>query len=360
MRYNELFEARRNPVQNPRMNEVEFVAQYKDRPNIYLHTTSVEKVGIYPKSSDSHDSPTGIYAYRIADIYEDDIARWNNEKYNRGLSHLSYHGGDHLYILRSDISINFPKDYTEDDLQRDTAKLAELYQLQPNDIARLRRAARTNPNFRDMPAGYLWGMTKALAAGGLSELDEYTSVDCKRWNGVLRALGYTGFNDPGYGLIHGTESSQALFLTTQAFTVIDHMQKNQKQKEIKIADKVYKGGRMPRDLVMKGFDSVFFHNNEPEDFKNVQRWTVDGMSYDQFWSFARFLPWNAQGIIKRLGGFEGSFDKRANYDIEFLKNVTVPKIPEGFPVGTITISKFSDNYVMDNLPGTIQQKIIRV
>jgi hypothetical protein len=162
--YLHLVEARRNPEQNPRLNAVEFLRQYKDNPKMYLHTTNVMKVGIYPKSTDSHDSPVGIYAYRLVDIWEDAIERWNTGDYKRGLEFLPYHGGDQLFVLESDIDPNFPEHYTDDDLARDGDKLKQLFGLSDQRIAKLLRTAKTNQNFRDCPAGYFWGMVKALVA----------------------------------------------------------------------------------------------------------------------------------------------------------------------------------------------------
>ncbi|RLA60039.1 MAG: hypothetical protein DRQ78_09880, partial [Epsilonproteobacteria bacterium] len=42
------------------------------------------------------------------------------------------------------------------------------------------------------------------------------------WNNILRRLGYNGFVDrSGSGLIHSNEPTQAVFLSTRAFTVVD-------------------------------------------------------------------------------------------------------------------------------------------
>ena len=160
----DLFELRRNPEQNIKMSAVDFLRQYKDNPKMYLHTAPILKVGIYPKSIDGHDSPIGIYAYRLMDIWKDVIEKWNTGEYKRGLEFLPYHGGNYLFVLESDINPDFPGTYSEDDLNTDIAKLQKIYGLSDRRISLLKGAAKTNLNFQDIPAGYLWGMTKALVA----------------------------------------------------------------------------------------------------------------------------------------------------------------------------------------------------
>lgn len=375
-----MMERRRNPEQNPRETLMAFLSQYKDNPKMYLHTTSLPKVGIYPKSSSSHDSPAGIYAYRLVDIWERDIERWNTGEYQRGLEFLAYRGGDHLFILESDIDPDFPGDYTNDDLDRDINNMKRLYGLSDQRIQRLRATARTNQNFRDCPAGYFWGMTKALVAG-VSEFDEYTPVDTKRWNGLLRKLGYVGFNDPGMGVIHGAEGTQALFLSTSAFRIADYMLANRRQKMVTIGDQKYKGGHLPRNLVMRGIPNTLFYNYEPADFAKVRSWTVEGMELRDLPTFMRFVPWNGVGIVKRIvmGTAANSSYEHGEVRRFFQKYPTLPKnikvedlhvggqfpvllinlIPAEFPVDTITIAAgFGPvSHGIDKLPPAIQAKI---
>lgn len=381
-----LAERRRNPEHNPRETPVEFLRKYKDNPKMYLHMAPILKVGIYPKSSSSHDSPAGIYAYRLMDIWEGDIERWNTGNYSgknaRGLEFLPYHGGNHLFVLESDIDHNFPGDYTEHDLETDIQKLQSLYGLSDKRIARLRRTAKTNQNFHDSPAGYMWGMTKALVAG-VDEFDAYTPVDTLKWSEVLRKMGYVGFNDPGYSLIHGAESSQAVFLTPKAYRVVDYMQKNRQQRMVTIGNDKYIGGRLPKDLEMNGIPNTLFYNHTPEDFAKVRRWTVGSMPYYDLSTFIRFVPWNAKGIVKTLtmGASANEFHESSEVRrfMEQLQIRPIPKnikiinlyvggrfpsmllkmIPNNFPVETITISQFASDAGLDMLSDVIRQKIVQ-
>jgi cold shock CspA family protein len=374
MKIIELFEKRKNPEQNPRIDVIQFLTQYKDRDDIYIHTTEVEKVGIYPKSSQSHDSPLGIYAFRLKDV-------WSYiEPYKKGLSMLPYYGGKHLYVLQSDIPSDFVDAYSETDLENDIEKLKKIYNISDDGIKRLKRTARTNLNFKNCPAGYLWGITKALIAG-VDEFDEYVPVNTRKWTILLLKLGHKAFNDPGYGFIHGAESTQALFLDISSFKVIDHMNTNMKQKIIHLDNKQYSGGHFPKHLVMSGIPNTFFYNNYPEDLKNIKSWTVKHMSIDEYKTFLKFLPYNATGVIETLTLGEGSLDNfhtSSNVRKFFEKIKTIPAnvvinsihvggqypamllkyIPETFDVKQITISKYAEKYGFNDLP--IKEKIVEI
>lgn len=379
MDLNDLLERRRNPEQNPRVGAVEFLRRYKDNPKMYLHTTNLQKVGIFPRSTASHDLPAGIYAYRLMDIWEDTIERWNSGEYQRGLEFLPYTGGDHLFVLESDIDPDFPHDYSQQDLNADIVKLKKLFGFPDERIKRLERTAETNLNFQECPAGYLWGMTKAIAAGIDHEFDQYTPVNTMRWNTLLRRLGYVGFNDPGVGVIHGAEPTQAVFLTAAAFRVVDHMLKNRRQRGVDIGGQKYRGGRLPKNLVMQGIPNTLFHNYEPSDFASVRSWTVAGMGLDNLSTFIRFVPWNATGVIERLVIGTAAND---SYEMGYLrrffeKHPTLPKhihvkdlyvggkqpasllrlVPVNYPVESITYSAMAHKWGLDELPEPIKAKL---
>lgn len=83
------------------------------------------------------------------------------------------------------------------------------------------------------PVTSMWNITRLLSlriAG--------TNGASVMWNKILRGLGYAGFADrTGAGIIHPSEPMQAMFLTTQAFTVIERFEnKPAKKQDIKIGN----------------------------------------------------------------------------------------------------------------------------
>ncbi|MFA5490950.1 MAG: hypothetical protein WC284_17360 [Candidimonas sp.] len=369
-------ELRRNPSKNIRETIYEFFNKYRNDENAYVHTTNIDKVGINPKKYDSHDSPVGIYAFRIMDI-ADSIDRIRPDTKSLGLI-LPYYGGNYTFILSSPIPHDFVKIYTNELLNSDIEKMKDMFSLSENDIKKLKSSARTNLNFIDAPAGYLWGMTKSIAGGFVDEFDNYTSVDTRKWSTILRKLGHEAFNDPGYGFIHGAESTQALFLNTSTFNVIDRLIVTERRKielDIGYVD------RIPKHLHMKTIPNTFFYNNEKEMFSNIRSWTVDYMSINDYNRWSRWLPWNAEGRIGHLS-VPSSVSFNATRDtIKELKNIKnqnviidelslginepyeiyqiVKSLNPNIPVNKITYgTRFNEPIKIDDIDDNIAKKII--
>lgn len=300
MKLENIFEARRNPTINVKQSAYEYLKQYKDRDDIYIHTNNVDKVGINTRYSDSHDSPNGIYAFKLKDIWKDSIERWNSGDYAkkpRGLSHLPYSGGDNIFILKSKEKPVTLENYTNSDLEKDIKQLKIMFKLDDDDIKKLKLAARTNLNFVDSSIGYLWGITKAIAAGYVSEFDGYMRTDTKKWGFILRKLGHELFHDIGHGWIHAAELGQTLFLSTKPFKVID-LFKERKKKYVKYGGNVYQSA--PKRINMTSFDNVFFYNHDAKQFSNVLEWNVEHASVDDVLRLSKLLPYKGKAVIDTL------------------------------------------------------------
>lgn len=259
MKIIDLYEARRNPDLNEKESFYDFLLKYADDPSMFLHTTDVEKVGINPKTAkkSGHDTPAGIFTFQISALKQR-IEMAKEQKLSPALF-LDYYGGNHAFVLQSNEPFTDTlKTYTEDDLQNDVEKLKEIYDDELVDKSL--SIAPSNENYVDSPIGKLWGMTKAIAIGGTSELSHQQYPDALKWNTILRKIGHTSFHDTGQGWIHGYESAQSLFLTTKAFTVVDHMVIKRKQKEIKIGGQEYKGGRLPKTISLEKIDELELMN----------------------------------------------------------------------------------------------------
>lgn len=380
-------EARREPDQNPKISIYEFLLPYSKNPDVHIHTTTVNKVGIYPRSPENHDSPIGVYAYRLVDIWDDYIERWNTGEYAskpRGLSMLPYYGGAYTFVLRERTPAITAESYTQEQLESDISKISEWYDLTDGELKSIKALARTNLNFRStLPVSMLWAITKTLNSDVSSDgFDNNTRVNVKEWNHLLRRLGYTAFSDSGYGYIHGAESTQTVFLAKSAFEVVDLHQKFIKKTFNTGSGQTYQS--IPKRLSMKSIPNTFFYNNEPSEFSKVVEWRVDLMSSTDFSTFTRFLPKTAKGFIGTLS-MSGSHVGVVRTNLELLKrledhtNIVVDtvyigmtdwmdivqllnKFPETANVKNIAISKWqriSDAY-LDKLPEHVARRLIMV
>lgn len=181
---------------------------------------SGHKIGINPKT-ESLTTPAGIYAYPLREM-------WNAVVRD----HLPFAGSrEFVFVLRGKGLVDLST-YATTDFARDLNKLKPII-------------AQFNPDTKELtkewiglaevktPGGYIWSIVENLAemisdrrAGydPTNVTSRFKSEKSKPWvwNGLLRALGYSGFVDrKGEKIIHFIEPKQALFLSTEAFNVIE-------------------------------------------------------------------------------------------------------------------------------------------
>lgn len=295
-----LVEKRRNPEQNPKENVYDFLLKYADDETMFLHTTSVEKVGVNPRRAkhSSDDTPSGVYTYQLKSIVPNlKLGKENNQTVSLA---LPYYGGPEFYILKATVPVEDTyKNYTKDDLEKDISKLKEKYPAEKID--KFLSIAPSNENFVNAPIGYLWGVTKAIAIGDTSELSHQQYPDPVKWNSVLRYLGHDVLVDTGYGWIHAAESTQALFLDSSSYEIIDHMKVKRKQEIITIGGKEYKGGRLPKDIYLKSISDTEISNLDvTNETKKVRSVTISQTSrLSGVMSLKRIFP-NAEIRIEKV------------------------------------------------------------
>ena len=117
-----LFEARRNPEQNPKISAYDALEKYKDDEDIYISFTGVDKIGINPHSP--YNTPISIYSYPLKEIFKE---------FNHKQRHVEvpFAGkAPYIWVIRQ-TKEKFVKDlyteYTSADFDRDMAKLDQLY-----------------------------------------------------------------------------------------------------------------------------------------------------------------------------------------------------------------------------------------
>lgn len=225
-----LEEARRNPEKNPKISSADALRAYKDNPDIYISFTDINKIGINPKSD--YDSPNGIYTYPLREMFK-----------NIQQDSIPYAGGrPYIYILER-TSKNFVedlyKDYTNKDYTRDEREIknllyaskeftdwAEMMEMSLEDTFTVIREQAFKKARIKGPSGFFWSLSREA-----SNMFDFSTIQVRTlqkgsstqsWNNLLRKLGYEGFADKsGKGIIHIAEPTQAVFLTSKAFKVID-------------------------------------------------------------------------------------------------------------------------------------------
>ena len=258
-----LEEKRRNPKLNPKISVVELLRPYKDDPDMYISFTTIDKIGINPKSQ--YDTPNGIYTYPLKEIFDEVDS--NN---------IAFAGdAPYVWLLKSKNKKRFVKDlykdYTSKDYDKDMKKIKKLWGDKSDDIDEVIHDGLETRQIKS-PVGAFWQTTKLLT----NLLYHYDKIIKARnegsaWNSILRKLGYSGFADKSSkGIIHPSEPIQAVFLSKDAFTVIDKFENKRYEgrREVIWKSTVFQG--QGADWVGGGFkDSTWYkgtwHNGT---FKN--------------------------------------------------------------------------------------------
>lgn len=345
-----IYEARRNPEQNPKINILDKLIEYADDPSMFIHTTSVDKVGINPKTarSTSDDTPAGIFAFHLA-TYKSQLIKAKENGWSLTFV-FPFVGGDNVFVLKSNEPyVDTLKNYSDSDLKVDIEKLKEKYG--ETLVSKSLSIASSNENYVKSPIGDLWGMTKAIAIGGTSELSHQQYPNPMKWHNILRYLGFETLNDSGYGWLHGAESAQTLFLTVKAFTVVDKLVRNRKQKTYTIGRKEYVGGRLPKHLVLDNIDSTELANIErDETTKKVQTITIPKMTFQNISgipSLQATFP-NSSIIIDEFIGDVAMFERLSDRVVDFFKKLNINKFIfsrtfPGFPRDLKTLATMTTN-----------------
>jgi hypothetical protein len=217
MRVQEIItELRRNPEQNPRINPVSQLEPLSRDPNVFVSYTKLPKLGINPNPS-SINTPAAVYAYPLAEIWPD---------IRRDLRNVPFAGnGNYMYVFRSQSPVMNIDEFMPKDLR----------QAMRNLHGRIKGSVKSLPYHEIDGPGYLRpfaGLLQhtrdlTLKKKGLSDI-EFTGKNRRRpsayaftWNKMLRtATGYNAFMDPGQGIIHGGEPTQAMFLDPTKLEII--------------------------------------------------------------------------------------------------------------------------------------------
>jgi len=239
----DIIEARTKPAQNPKVSAYEKLLPYKDDPDIYITFTSLNKAGINPKSA--FNTPNGVYTFPLAltwEMYEvdryKDFTQYPDFVAGRPyIQVLKYTRAGRSLVISSNPNTS---NYTEDDLEKDLAKLQKQYHLSDEAIGRKKTSATEFQGYYDGtfptqgPAAILWTVTRSIAYDKLHKRKESRSgYDYEingshpvprvtnDWSSVFRGLGIQLVVDEFHSVIHEAEPCQAVFFSKKAFKHID-------------------------------------------------------------------------------------------------------------------------------------------
>jgi hypothetical protein len=200
----ELLEARKKPEMNKKHSTLDKLLQIsKQHPNSFVTFTTVDKLGINPKST--YDTPIGIYSYPIKYVIDEE-----GQVPFAGSSpnvQVFEYTGSNMWNLSDDIQ----------DIQPRIIKALEAKQFDAT-------AAKEATNAKQLWYAMYKGISNipAPAQGGsliTKMIQASQNPKAKRRNSITRSIlmaaGIDAILDWGHGIIHTNEPTQALFLNNQ-------------------------------------------------------------------------------------------------------------------------------------------------
>jgi len=224
---------------NDKISVYQELEKYKDRDDIYISFTRVNKIGINPKSD--FNTPNGIYTYPLKLVWEE-YGLENGLVDGETLDMKIPFGGDREFVQviqlidDSNVIKDITYDYRQQDLERDIDKLSKMVSSQNQDRFKsiIEEASDVDYEYEDddednyyynrntSDFGQLWFITRAIAYDNYNFPEFKNTSITNRWRHILTKLGYDGVCDKnGEGIIHPSEPIQAVFLSIKPIKWID-------------------------------------------------------------------------------------------------------------------------------------------
>lgn len=215
-----IFEARRNPELNPKIDLFNELNKYAKQKDVFVTFTSGfqtkdsrsgmrSKIGINPNNA--YSTPVGIYCYPIDYILDYNASR-------RSIS-APYTGRDEwkfLYILRvKEDGIIETDDDAKEPYEKMVQKAKDIFGDEEGSLL-----IRVSDNTAKLPGtkAALWNLARLMANSIKSEKTKSTSM----WTKLMREVGVKMLVDRNKeGLIHQSEPTQGVIFDTRLFSVID-------------------------------------------------------------------------------------------------------------------------------------------
>lgn len=315
-----LNEIRRNPEYNPKISAVKSLEKYKDNDSYFITFTSIEKVGLNPKSPFS--TPVGLYAYKLKDVYDELI----DKNYLFGV--------DRPFVNVIQLNTNKILDLENySNKQQDIEKLKKIYESEFKDsFENMVKEFESSKHLLypiNTDGKYVYGLMNHISnkKSGKSGQVQKSMV---YFNVLLRKMGYDVVIDRT-GTIHLLQPSQAVFLTPSSYKVVEKIiNKNYDNNTQKTSTYWYKGMNPTVDNVIlrKTNDSYEILLIKRAGKVEQGKWALPGGFVDtnakkgEEWKAGRETPRQAairelqeetglyiqalSNIVKEIGVYEGS------------------------------------------------------
>jgi hypothetical protein len=212
MRAYELLEYRRAGSRYPKQAAIDVLKKYENQDDVYVSFTEIEKLGINPQSN--YNTPLGIYSYPLKAAMK---------VYGvRSIEDFPF-ANDAPYIWIFKAQAKDVVDFTEIDLKKTIKTITADYpDITKNDIKNWMETAGIRDTEDDEVELLADEMDEGKYAAYIWNITRLGTKNSKKWNHILRKLGYNGISDKtGIGLIHANEPCQAVFFSIRGLEILE-------------------------------------------------------------------------------------------------------------------------------------------
>lgn len=320
MKLIELFEARRNPEQNPKLSLIDVLRKYKDDPDIYITFRSVPHLNINTRYG--FNTPMGVYFYPLK-------AFWNHfsSYFERGELPMRMYATEMRYCFisryngKGNKEIRDTNAYTHADRVRDFDELRKLGYDVDNAFSQIPDNQYTQNEF-----GKFWNTLNVLTQRVRGKNKLGTNLLALEKNKILRRLGYAYVSEPGgSGIIHPNEVEQGFFISAAYIQTI-----NMVDREMGQVQKTIRGGIKAK--YAKAFTNLKDWFEDIVDEYNDEAWATIGEFDDYENSTANPLRWADLNIT-------------LNPDQDYQKLTIQQKTPSQAVLGYLLITKIKSGQI---------------
>lgn len=317
-----ILEARKN-ADNPaqrKLNALEILEKHKDNPNAHISYTTINKIGINPKSK-FPDTPLGVYAYPLKQV-------WNDLE-SEGVSNVPFAASSAKYVFvleEKSKPIVDVSDYKRSDLKRDMQKISDTMSDETYEKSLAVTETMLNTKLNKTKDPFLFLRIFLYKSSGKHLAGPFMSK-------TLLELGYSGFSDrKGKGYIHSAEPVQSFFMSSRYYRVLEvidlksldfkDMDRRERTNFIKQNAKKMSDSEL-LDAIKDDIELLKYAGPPRTEVLK----TVMGMKRDEIWKSKQTKPVENDNEFETSSSMyspgEGFFD--GNYVLKFYK-----KLPEEF------------------------------
>lgn len=215
MKFLEIFKAVNEDIKAGHKNEeiwLEYLQKNYSKVDLekyYITFVAVDKVGINPQTP--YETPMGVYTYPLKYVLEEEHVPFRGDNSSNKIKILKRVSEDGLTI-----------NATDKELEACEKLMIEKYNISERDIAFDKDTkGQRNNNF-----GKIWNITRKCADRINRQNNRGKALvpnSISLWTKLFLELGYDYAEDDGKGIIHPSESTQAVFFTPKSYKVVDEV-----------------------------------------------------------------------------------------------------------------------------------------